>query len=241
MIKITGDTHGMFYGVQEWCREEAAVKEDILIITGDAGINYHGYVHDREKKKLLQSLPITLFCVHGNHERRPESLPDYELVKWHGGMAWVEKEFPNLIFAKDGEVYDFNGLKTMVIGGAYSVDKFYRVSMGYPWFADEQPSPEIKSFVESQLEKYNWEVDVVLSHTAPLKYEPREKFLPGLDQRLVDKSTEEWLDSIEDRLSYRYWFCGHYHCDKEVDKVRFLYADIVDFPNKKGSYGTDVK
>ena len=231
-IRITGDTHGQFYGIEQWCKEEKTTKKDILCITGDVGINYYGYVRDREKKEYLQSLPITLFCVHGNHERRPESLPDYELVEWNGGMAYIEREFPNLVFAKDGEVYDLNGLKTMVIGGAYSVDKYYRLAMGYLWFDDEQPSPEIRGYVEKQLEKYKWEIDVVLSHTAPLKYEPREKFIQGLDQSRVDKSTEEWLDKIENRLSYKRWFAGHYHCDKQVDKIHFLYADIVDFPEK---------
>ena len=89
-----------------------------------------------------------------------------------------------------------------------------------------------KEYVEKQLEKHNWEVDVVLSHTAPLKYEPREKFIQGLDQSRVDKTTEEWLDKIENRLSYKCWVAGHYHCDKQIDKMHFLYADIVDFPEK---------
>lgn len=232
-IDITGDCHGQFYGIEQWCREEKTTKEDILCITGDAGINYYGYVRDREKKEYLQSLPITLFCVHGNHERRPENLPGYGLVEFHGGMAYVEKEFPNLIFAKDGEVYDFHGVQTIVLGGAYSVDKYYRLAMGYLWFPDEQPSEETKEYVEKQLEDHNWKVDVVLSHTAPLKYEPREKFIQGLDQSRVDKSTEEWLDKIENKLSYKHWYAGHYHCDKQVDKMHFLYADIVDFPEKK--------
>lgn len=32
----------------------------------------------------------------------------------------------------------------MVIGGAYSVDKFYRLSRGMKWWPDEQSSPAIK-------------------------------------------------------------------------------------------------
>lgn len=61
---------------------------------------------------------------------------------------------------------------------AYSVDKMYRVSHGYGWWADEQPSEEIKAYVEAQLEGMNW--NVVLSHTVPLKYEPTEVFLSGI-------------------------------------------------------------
>jgi len=39
-----------------------------MIILGDAGINYYLYERDYELKEQLAQLPITLFCVHGNHE-----------------------------------------------------------------------------------------------------------------------------------------------------------------------------
>lgn len=37
----------------------------------------------------------------------------------------------------------------------------------------------------------------MLSHTTPLKYEPVEVFMAGVDQSKVDKSMEEWLDRID--------------------------------------------
>jgi histidinol-phosphatase (PHP family) len=46
------------------------------------------------------------------------------------------------------EIYNLGGKKTIVIGGAYSVDKYYRLMRGIHWFADEQPSEEIKNKVE---------------------------------------------------------------------------------------------
>ena len=49
---------------------------------------------------------------------------------------------------------------------------------------------------------HDWKVDVVLSHTTPLKYEPVEVFLPQIDQSQVDKSTEIWLDSIGYLLTF---------------------------------------
>lgn len=58
-------------------------------------------------------------------------------------------------------------------------------------------------FVEKQLNRVGWMVDVVLTHTVPLKYEPVEMYLDGIDQSKVDKSTEEWLDKIEDKLTYK--------------------------------------
>lgn len=53
---------------------------------------------------------------------------EYKLQEWNGGKVWVEEAYPNILFAKDGEIYDIAGMKTIVIGGAYSVDKFYRLS-----------------------------------------------------------------------------------------------------------------
>lgn len=45
-----------------------------------------------------------------------------------------------------------NGLFTFVVGGAYSVDKNYRLLHGLAWWPDEQPSDEIKRQVEEKLE-----------------------------------------------------------------------------------------
>ncbi|MDD7334634.1 MAG: hypothetical protein SOV61_00270 [Lachnospiraceae bacterium] len=39
------------------------------------------------------------------------------------------------------------------------MDKYYRLTVGMPWFSDEQPSEEIKAYVEEQLTKNNWKVD----------------------------------------------------------------------------------
>ena len=112
----------------------------------------------------------------------------YHEVTWHGGTVYVEDDFSNLLFAKDGEIYDLDGKKSIVIGGAYSVDKYYRLQRGMNWFPDEQPSDEIKLKTEKQLSAVNWNVDIVLTHTCPQKYVPIEAFLPGLDQSMVDHS-----------------------------------------------------
>lgn len=233
MIYITGDTHGQFERIEAFCRRQNTRREDVLIILGDAGINYDGWVRDRVKKYFLETLPITLFCIHGNHEQRPQTLDTYRERRWHGGVVYYEEEYPDLLFAKDGEVFELDGWQTMVIGGAYSVDKMFRIAYGYGWWPDEQPSEEIRQYVERQLDGCSWNIDVVLSHTAPLKYEPREVFLSGIDQSGVDKSTEEWLDRIEDRLDYRRWYCGHYHTEKRTDRLEILFENFEVFMGRK--------
>ena len=57
---------------------------------------------------------------------------------------------------------------------------------------------------------------------------PREMFLQTIDQSLVDDSTEEWLDTIEDRLTYRRWYAGHFHCERTIDNFRILFHDFIE-------------
>lgn len=152
----------------------------------------------------------------------------YEEKEWHGGTVYVEPEFPNIIFAKDGEIYDFDGKKAVVIGGAYSIDKYSRIRNNAPWFETEQPDEETIRYVEAQLERWQWKVDYVFTHTIPLKYEPSDLFLDKIDQSIIDKSTEKWLDSLESRLTYYKWYCGHFHTDRDMGNIMILYQEIVD-------------
>lgn len=228
MVYLTGDTHRDFERIFDFCGEYGTTSEDIIIILGDAGINYYLDESDVRLKEELSTLPCQLFLVYGNHEERPELIDTYEEVEWKGGIVYVEEDYPNLIFAMDGQIYDFDGKKAIVIGGAYSIDKMSRIQSGAPWFEDEQPDDYIQAYVEGQLDKVNWTVDYVFSHTAPLKYEPTEEFIPGINPLYVDKSTEEWLDSIEEHLQYERWFLGHYHCDKYIDRITILFEEFED-------------
>lgn len=249
MIYITGDKHSDFihlYALQE--REKFFKAEDILIILGDSGFNY--YVKEKEnqenyryqcekgnlqkKRQFCRKIPCEVFCIHGNHEARAETVEGYKAVEWHGGVTYVQDEFPKLHFAKDGEVYDFEGQKYLVIGGAYSVDKFYRLrqqSMGYKhelWFEDEQPNDEIKNRVEEKIKELNYSVHGVFSHTCPFHYMPKELFLPNIDQSTIDNSTEHWLDDIEKKLNYDIWYFGHFHGNKHLDKMIMLYHEMEE-------------
>lgn len=224
---MTGDTHGSFTRLYTFCQAQQTTRQDLLVILGDAGINYYGSLRDALQKKVLSALPVTIFCIHGNHEQRPTAAKGYVEQSFCGGTVLVQPEYPNLLFAVDGEVYDLMGKSCLAIGGAYSVDKEYRLARGWGWWPDEQPDDTIKAKVESVLERRNWQVDVVLSHTCPLRYEPTEVFLPFIDQSTVDKSTEIWLGKIESLLHYQRWYCGHYHVTKQVDNLRFLFEDYL--------------
>ncbi len=228
MIYLTGDIHGDISKICLFIEKHNLSANDIIIILGDVGLNYYGNSHgDAQRKKKLNRYGVPIFCIHGNHEIRPYTIESYSVSSFHGGEVYVEEDYPNLIFAKDGEVYDFDGKSAIVLGGAYSVDKYYRFAKGLLWCDDEQPSDEIKQYCERSLSKRNWKTDYLLSHTCPEKHIPREAFIPQIGQNMVDQSTEYWLDRIEDKLTYLKWYCGHWHIDKSVDNLRFMMDDFV--------------
>lgn len=228
MIYITGDTHRDFTRIKTFCERQETTKNDLLIILGDAGINYYDEYEDRALKQYLERFPITFLCVRGNHEERPENIKTYkkEFItnKSFEGNCFYEQEFPNLYFLDNGifklKTDKDHGYTCLNINGAYSPDKYYRLIGCGKWFKDEQLTEEEKKKIVDQLPE---KVDFVFSHTCPEKYIPREVFLPNLDQSTVDRSMEGFLDKIESRLDYKKWYCGHWHIDKKIDKMIFLF------------------
>lgn len=233
---ITGDKHRNFDCVERFCRNRNTRRKDILIVLGDAGLNYYGDRRDEKLKQKIANINITLFCIHGNKENRPQNVASYGVRSFCGGRVYYEPQYPNIFFAIDGEVYNFDGREYMSIGGAHSVDKRYCIENGLQYWYDEMPSEETKEKVEEKLKEKKNKVYGFLTHTCPLQYLPIEMLLStqrrnekkskNLFKPDIDHTTEAWLSKIESKTDYKRWFCGHYHIDKKIDKVVMLYHDI---------------
>ena len=158
---------------------------------------------------------------------RSSNIESYKMEGYLNNYVNVEPEYPNIKFALDGYRYHSKKIDALVIGGAYSVDKDYRISKGYHWWDDEQPSVNIKECINTYIKHYS-KFDYILTHTCPFNHIPIEMFIPEIDQKNVDKTTEKWLQYIHDNIVFEKWYCGHFHCDKQVDKIRFLYNDFIE-------------
>jgi len=234
LIYITGDTHRDFYRIAMHCHMHKTTKDDLMIILGDNGVNLLSRDSDTMLKEQLEKLPITLMLIRGNHDRRPdESECERKYIKGDGysGIFLVEPEYPSLLFTVDGNAYQILGKNAVVIGGAYSVDKDWRIQNGQPWFEDEQLGyEERKEIYESLMwaKQHDISIELFLAHTCPYRYIPREMFLGYVDQTSVDDRMEEFLDSIWTLFGKESkWYCGHWHTDKMIDNVRFMYNDIT--------------
>lgn len=228
MFYITGDIHGDITRIEDFCNRLDGMlsSNDVMIILGDCGFNYYLNKRDSKLKEKANNLGIIIFCVKGNHELHPDMIPSYKTKEWNGGTVYFEEKYPNLLFAKDGEIYDFDEKKVFVMGGAYSVDKFYRIMRGWHWFDSEQPSEETKVYGMKRLESVDWKVDIVLTHTAPLSAEPRHLFLSMIDQSTVDKTTEIYLQEISEKLDFQKWYFGHFHGDWTYENYKMLFESI---------------
>ena len=240
---ITGDKHRYFDRVKKFCREMNTRRKDVLIILGDTGFNYYDDKRDDKLKKEISALNITLFCLHGNKENRPQNVGTYGIRNFCGGKVYYEPKYPNIYFAIDGEIYTFEGKKYMVVGGAHSVDKLRCLEKGTPFWFDEMPNDAIKGTVERNLQSEGNKIYGMMTHTCPIDYLPMEMFMStrqnasikrkprkAKSKKLfkpdIDRSTEIWLGDLEKKIDYEVWFCGHYHVDKQIDKIQMICHDI---------------
>lgn len=240
---ITGDKHRKFDNVKKFCHKMNTRRKDVLIILGDTGFNFYDDKRDDRLKREISQLNITLFCLHGNKENRPQNVGTYGVRSFCGGKVYYEPKYSNIYFAIDGEIYTFEGKKYMVVGGAHSVDKMRCIEEGKPFWHDEMPDDTIKATVEANLRAQSNKIYGMMTHTCPIDYLPTEMFMStrqnasikrkprkAKSKKLfkpdIDRSTETWLGELEKKIDFEVWYCGHYHVDKQIDKIQMMCHDI---------------
>lgn len=88
-IYLTGDTHGQFERIISFCERQQVQPESTFIILGDVGLNYYGDRRDNRGKDKLAKIPITFFCIHGNHEMRPSEELGYQVKEYTARSEYV--------------------------------------------------------------------------------------------------------------------------------------------------------
>lgn len=235
MIKnwvVTGDCHGVIavkHRLQAiYLNTNYIPEETAVIILGDASVNFWLSSRERKEKAKLKQLNTLIYCVRGNHEERPEYL-GFELKYDEnvGGEVYIDPENDLLRYFKDGGEYVIDGYDVLTVGGAYSVDKYYRIAAAggvenSGWFPGEQLTEQEQADILTKIkDKY---YDFVLTHTAPLAWEPTDLFLNCIDQSKVDKTTEFFLQEVARNCKWCIWCFGHYHADRaELPCVQQFY------------------
>ena len=234
-VFIRGDTHGDYDWLREWCNDNNTTRDDILIILGDSGIRFEGALTAREcaRKSFIRSMPITIFCVRGNHDRPfvNQWQLDCELVNCpflddKNPPMWHDIEYSNIWYFMDYGVYYIKNKSFLIVGGAYSVDKDWRIFNHWTWYPEEQLT--VDEWLDLFDLTYDRGFNYVLTHTCPYDWRPTDLFMKSVDQSKIDSTTEEQLQYLSSIISWEHWYWGHFHGDRDYgDGRRMFYNDII--------------
>ena len=221
-IILSGDTHGLLDldKVTDYFEaNDEFTKEDYLIILGDAGVLWNG-VEDKDVQQILNNLPVTTLWLDGNHENF-DMLKSYTEDIWHGGRVHFISD--SIIHLERGQIFEIDGLSFFTFGGANSIDKSIRRT-GLSWWPEEMPSDYEYEEGLRNLEKANWKVDYILTHTCPefVANQLVTYIYPG------EETLQRYSNRIVEEVEFKKWFFGHWHMDETVDNFRCLYNDIVE-------------
>ena len=208
-VFITGDLHGDIditkLNTKSFPEQKELTKNDYLIITGDFGLIWNDEPSKIEKNwsEWLTTRTYTTIVVLGNHENynRIEKLPEVEMF---GGTVW--KYTDSIFILKRGAVYEIAGKKYFTIGGAMSTDQQFRTE-GQSWWKQEIPSSEEFDNGLKTLHKHEYEVDYVLTHTAPAR----------VIQQYMNSCTDTYINEIKSQMK-----------EGEVVDEGILYDRVVD-------------
>ncbi|MCD7800805.1 MAG: metallophosphoesterase [Ruminococcus sp.] len=223
---ITGDIHGTI-DIRKLIiyfndKEEQFSKDDYLIICGDVGVCGFLPFDESQTRDILRNLPVTTLFIDGNHENFQE-LNSYPINNWNGGKVHFIED--DIIHLMRGQVFNIDGTSFFTFGGAYSIDKMYRTE-GISWFPEEIPNKEEYAEGWSNLEKNDFTVDYILTHSAP-----REIVAYIGYGELSDDEIElrQYLQRVADNTEFTAWYFGHFHEDTNVEDMFFcLYDDIIE-------------
>lgn len=223
---LIGDIHGdhaVIYNFYNQHKDELSdsYEDNILIVLGDFGANYFLNKRDDFFKEKISRFPLTYFVIRGNHEERPSILMEKYPSDWHkerffGNSVYVEDRFPKLLYALDeGGTYYIEDKKVLVVPGAYSVDKWYRLYRGWSWFPTEQLTKEERDNLLNNLDN---PYDYIFAHTCPSRWFLliKDLFLPSVEQDAVDKTMEDFLDELTSQTDYKHFYFGHYHDNRDL-------------------------
>lgn len=251
MIYATGDTHGDFFRFTpgNFPEQENMTHDDFVVILGDFGGIWGDQRKDRKKLEQLNRRSFTTLWVDGNHENY-DKLSKYPITEWHGGK--VQFIQPNIIHLMRGQIYNIHDHKIFVMGGAQSHDieggilnpnapdfeeeywamrragNRFRVNH-VSWWKQELPSEAEYEETRKNLEKVNYKVDQIWTHSAPSSVVD----IIGRGEYSHDHLTD-FLQWVHENVEYKHWLCGHYHENKMLNpQFAILYEQIIPIIHNK--------
>lgn len=222
MIYVTGDTHNTLnmdkLKQYNFPAAQGLTKDDYVIVTGDFGFVWDGGEEEMFWREWFRKQPYTTLFIDGNHENF-DLLNSFPITDWNGGSVHMIND--SIIHLMRGQVFELQGKTFFTMGGAASIDKHRRIE-GVSWWRQEIPS--FKEGVEAtcNLDHYDYNVDYVLTHTCPTFLTTKLGFNP------IPDPTQSILDNIQEIITFKHWYFGHFHADRELEEYTALFEEIKE-------------
>lgn len=233
-IFVCGDTHGTLDvgKLESLIATKNLCYDDYLIICGDCGVVWS---KDTLKKHInyFERMKCNVLFIDGNHENF-DLLNESPVEYWHGGK--IHKISEHIYHLLRGQVFDICDKKFLTIGGADSSDKEYRKEH-ISWWSDERISYDDINEAKQNLEKVNYKVDYVITHTPSsitlndlvnMLTQCGESIPFYIQSKIVTTPSTDILDFVNKNVEYKHWFCGHLHIDEIVGNTQILYYKVVE-------------
>lgn len=175
-ILLAGDTHGNASHIITLLDQAVKHGCDRIFQLGDFGAWEHvpsgaKYFNDVEKHAARRG--VTVYWLDGNHDKTSLVLEKYSDTKDEEGFLACR---PHVRYAPRGHCWTWAGKKFIAIGGAYSVDKDYRLWLeeqrggpGTQWFPEEEMTDdELRNIIVNTTNT----VDIMLTHDKPRMSNP---------------------------------------------------------------------
>lgn len=215
MLYVTGDTHGeeARFQYKKSAIEKTLREGDKLIICGDWGYISNGSSQENKYLDFLAKKPYQMLFVDGNHENF-DLLNGYPVEELWGGKVHIIRRDkngePKIIHLMRGQIYTIEDKKLFSFGGAYSIDKAWRVPYR-SWWPQEMPTDEEMQEALANLKRHNNCVDYIITHAAP--EDTMNIFHPD---HVHEKPLNNFLEYIRETVEYKHWYFGHLHQDEDL-------------------------
>lgn len=208
ITRIIGDIHGKWNSYQKLI-DTSYNNIDNSIQVGDFGVGFFPPQTTEEMNDFVKNNPKSHRFIRGNHDN-----PHICKNEMYG-------------YIQDGTVEN----DVMYIGGAWSIDQYYRTS-GVDWWEDEQCSyEELSNFVDTY-EKTK--PRIMITHDCPTiaayhMFVKNGNSIGGKSLHLT--RTGEALQQMFEIHKPDFWFFGHWHntVSRKIDNTVFVCLDELKY------------
>ena len=209
---IVGDFHGSAKSIssKNFPEGKDLTKDDVLIQMGDFGMYFYNEQDDSDIYWLdwLSEKPFTFVFFRGNHDNKKLIERNVKwITKWGNTVGEIQRKHGKIYYLPGG-VYIINKKRILVIPGATSHDKHLRKSE-IDWWEDETLHRTETEKILNDLDRINWKVDLMLSHTPGSGVQ--HYFFEGYPNHC---SVAQFIDFVQERLEFKYSFFGHMHNER---------------------------